>query len=182
MRIHGRSPSNSFTRQFTLPRPDGTALTFTMRPLPLSFHRRLRDRGLIPPQPPTRIARDSQGKPIRDEAGLAVTLADERDPQFLTALEFYHQRIAVLAVAESLSADPNITFETTPPASTATSVQDTAWATYADALYAELEQAGFTSGDLIRLCSAACRLSNLIDDHLQLTQANFSSPPPPDTA
>lgn len=141
-----------------------------IQPLPLGFHRRLRERGLTPPLPPLHVARDSHGRPLRDESGAAVTTANTADARYLSDLELYHQRVAVLAVAEALRADPDVTLETLPPDPQAHAEQ---WPRYADALHAELEAAGFAAGDLILLCRHICRLSNLLVDHLQQGRANF---------
>ncbi|MEW4528391.1 hypothetical protein [Maioricimonas sp. JC845] len=173
MHIDGCQPAPAVTRTVTLPRGDGSALTLTIQPLSLGFHRRLRERGIVPPTPPRRVARDAAGKPLRDESGLAVMLADEQDPQYLAEQEQYHHRVALLAVAESLAADPQVRFDAQPPASDDDAI---AWTGYADALGAELEAAGFTAGDLVRLCTEICRLSNLLDEQLAATQAGFSLP------
>ncbi|MEZ6056543.1 MAG: hypothetical protein R3C01_07550 [Planctomycetaceae bacterium] len=161
-----------YTRVVSLPRPDGSVWTFTLRPLPLGFHRRMREMGVVPPVPPTKIARDSTGKPLRDDAGLAVMQVDAHDAQYLGAIELYHQRIATLAFAEALKADTHASFETPSPA------VGECWNTYADALYIELENAGFTAGDLISLCDEVAKLSNLLGDHLQRSQSSFSSTGP----
>ncbi|MCA9053855.1 MAG: hypothetical protein KDA75_08460 [Planctomycetaceae bacterium] len=158
----------------TLPRPDGEAWIFTVQPLSLGFHRRLREHGVTAPFAPVRLARDSAGRPLRDAAGVVVTTTDAADPQFVEQLEQYHQRVAVLAVAEALQVDPQVSFEARPPAADA---PYGAWCDYADALYAELESAGFSAGDLILFCDAIARLSNLIGDHLQQARSNFSSQP-----
>ncbi|MEX0715322.1 MAG: hypothetical protein WD066_01980 [Planctomycetaceae bacterium] len=173
MKLSGSPMRERFTRTIELPRPDGTSLPLTLRPLPLGYHARLRERGIAPPAPPTRVARDSQGRPIRDERTMAILVADENDPAHLAAVEQYHQRVAVLVVAEALGADPRIEFETAAPR------DDRGWAEYADALYAELADAGFSDGDLVRLCGEVCRMSNLLDDHLREAGRNFSSTPPP---
>jgi hypothetical protein len=173
MKLRGEQLRPATTQVVKLPRPDGTEWCFTVQPLPLGFHRRLRDRGLNPPAAPTRVVRDSSGRPIRDDTGAVVTSTDAADPQFLCELETYHQRVAVLAVAEALRADAAVTFETAAPAANAPALD---WLRYADALHAELESAGFAAGDLILLCNHICRLSNLLSDHLQQGRANFSSP------
>lgn len=165
-------PAAPYSRVVSLPRPDGTVWSFTLRPLPLGFHRRLREQGVISPVPPTRIARDSQGKPLRDDAGLAISQLDANDPEYLASVETYHQRIATLAFAEALQADPHASFETPTPGPGGN------WNAYADSLYAELEMAGFSAGDLISLCDEVARLSNLLGDHLQRSQSSFSSTTP----
>lgn len=177
MHLRGQPRATPFTQTVTLPRPDGSDWSFTLSPLPLGFHRRLRSRGLLPPTPPSRLVRDSSGRPLRDESGQAITTVDTTDRRYLAELELYHQRVAVLAVAEALRADPDVVFDAPPPADDSSD----AWTRYADALHAELEAAGFTAGDLILLCQAVCRLSNLLTDHLRATCGNFSSaaPAPP---
>lgn len=174
MQLRGQNRVTSLTQTVTLPRPGGNDWTFTLQPLPLGFHRRLRSRGVSPPAPPVRLVRDSSGRPLRDEAGQAVTTIDTTDRQYLAELELYHQRVAVLAVAEALRADPQVSFDVPPP----TGDSSDAWTQYADALHTELEAAGFTAGDLILLCQAVCRMSNLLTDHLRTACGNFSSAAP----
>ncbi|MBT4865343.1 MAG: hypothetical protein HON53_09515 [Planctomycetaceae bacterium] len=169
MLINGQPDHNSFTKPVALPRPDGSSLHLLLSPLPLGFHSRLRKNGIVQPHPPTRVARDSSCQPIRDKQGLAVLRTDEHDTGFVDELELYHQRVAVLVLAESLRADTNIKFETSPPESS----DD--WREYADHLYRELQQAGWTAGDLILLCDEISRLSNMLTDHIEETQENFSS-------
>lgn len=173
MKLHGQPvPVQTHTTTVVLQRPNGETLSLKLRPLPLGFHRRLRERGLNSPAPPTRVGRDAQGRPLRDQHGLAISISDPHNPEYVCQLEQYHQRVAVLSIAEALSADPDLQLETPIPATTASSAD---WTAYADAVAAELESAGFTAGDLIRICDAICRLSNLIDDHIVGETANFSS-------
>lgn len=171
MRVHGEELSATFTRSVSLARPDGSSLALTLRPLPLGFHRRLRGCGIVPPQPPVRVAREVSGQPLRDSHGHALTLRDESDPAHLAALELYHQRVAVLAVAESLKADAAVQFDAREPMA----LEAEAWSGYADALFQELEQAGLTAGDLAHLCSYVSRMSRLIDDDLRRARENFLS-------
>jgi hypothetical protein len=152
-----------------------------MQPLRLGFSRTLRERGVAPPEPPLRVARDSSGRPLRDERGQAVMVAAEADSDYLRQLELYHQRVAVLAVAESLEGDAEVSFETPRPEGQGQGQgQEQAhsgWIEYADALYDEMERAGFTAGDLVHLCTQACRLSNLAGDHLRDSARGFSALP-----
>ena len=168
MRIDGRSVSERHVVRFELPRAGGEGLVLSLRPLPLGFHRRLAERGIVRPQAPTRVARDSGGKPIRDAQGLAVLMADEQDADYQRELELYHQRVAVLCVVESLRDDSRIEFESRP-------LGPRDWRGHADALYEELEEAGWSAGDLIQVCRAVCRLSNLTDEHLAEAQRDFFS-------
>lgn len=172
MLLPGLTPHSS--RVIQLPRPAGEPLTLTMQPLSLGFHRRLRGRGLVPPQAPRKVARDSTGKPLRDESGLAVITVDACDTDYLNQLDLYHQRVAVLAIVESLQSDANVKFAAPAPASS----DPQAWFRYADAIFDEMEAAGLTAGDLAHLSNWTCRLSNLIDCDLQRASANFSSEAP----
>ena len=175
MKLNGQALQKPLVHAFVLPRSDGSSLTFQLQPLPLGFHQRLRGRGIQPPVPPSKVARDAAGRPLRDAAGQAVTIADSQHPEYVAELERYHQRVAVLALAESLNADPAIAFDTPSPTAASAAPE---WARFADALFDELEQSGFTAGDLILFCQEICRISNLLDDHLAAAQANFSLPPP----
>jgi len=125
MRVRGQQLAGVGAQRVSLVRGDSTTLPLLVQPLPLGFHRRLGLFGLVPPQPPVRVARDAGGAPLRDVQGHAVTLRDESDPAYLAAVELYHQRVAVLAVAEALKGDPDVEFVSRPPGE---SVSDaTAW-------------------------------------------------------
>ncbi len=168
MHLPGLTPSPA--RVIQLPRLGGEPISLAMQPLSLGFHRRLRGRGVVPPQPPRKVARDSAGKPLRDESGLAVMSSDDRDADYLDQLDLYHQRVAVLAIVESLKADPQVSFATSPPTTNTPEV----WARYADSLFEEMEVAGLTAGDLALLSNWTCKLSNLIDADLKQATSNFS--------
>lgn len=180
MHFAARQTATPTVIPFVLLRPDGTEWLFHLSPLPLGFQRRLRTQGIVRPLAPLVVVRDSSGKPMRDSAGLAVMRSNDQDAVFLAELELYHQRVAVLAIAEALRSDPDVRFEHTPPGSDPMQASD--WAEYADALHEELAAAGFTDGDLIRLCDEICRQSNLVEDHLTQARRNFSSATTSNTA
>lgn len=137
-----------------LPRPGGGA-SVTLRPLPIGFHRRLKERGLVPPSAPRRAARDSAGRVLRDDAGLAVLTEDDATPAHLAAVDRYQERLAALMIAESLGDETAL--ETPAPES---DVGD--WPAYADAVLAELSEAGVTPGELAALCRGVCEASRLV--------------------
>ncbi|QDT33637.1 hypothetical protein Mal48_28910 [Thalassoglobus polymorphus] len=175
MKLLGQDLELKFLQPFSLKRPDGRDWTFQLSPLPLGFQKKLRDKGITPPTPPVKISRDSTGKPIRDHAGQVVTFTDLNSAEFLSDSELYHQRVAVLAVVEALRNDSSVCFETVPPEVDGTN--GLSWGDFADAVFQELEQAGFTPGDLLAFCDEICRISNMLDGHLREAQANFSSLP-----
>jgi len=162
-------------RQVSLSRPDGSVWSFQIQPLRLGFQRRLRLLGIAPPSRPTRVARDSHGKPLKDAQGLAVLMADEVDAEYLQAVELYQQRVAGLMLAEGLSGDPEIQFESPVP------MGNSGWDVYADALHEELDAAGFRPGELAWLCDEICRLSGLMPEQVQETSGVFSRRPRPRT-
>lgn len=172
MKLAGQPLTTDYTRQVAWPRPDGSAVMLRLRPLPLGFPRRLREHGIVPPLKPTRVARDSAGKPLRDAQGMALLVADEGDAAYRSQVELYHQRVAVAMAAESLAGDPQVSFETPWPPG------ENDWSAVADRLHVELEQSGFTAGDLVWLCDEIGKLSNLWPEHLQATRANFFSGAP----
>lgn len=175
MRLHNNPLHLPHQHPYELPLGNNESLFLTLQPLPLGFHNTLHEHNITPPQPPTRIARDSNHKPIRDHNGQALTLRDESDPDYQSQKARYHQRLAVLMLAEALQADPNLHFETPRPATTD-------WTQYADQLYHELQQAGWSDGHLLQACNAIARISQLIDEDLQQAGRNFSKATPPETS
>lgn len=136
-----------------------------VRPLSLGFARRFKERGVVPPTPPKTVSRDSAGRVLRDGNGDVVTVADEGDAAYQAAVERYHERLAVLMVAESAGEDLGL--ETPRPTG------DSGWLEYADAVSDEFGAAGLTTGDLIRLCQAACEASRLGSDDLDRSADAF---------
>lgn len=167
MRINGEACVGQFTRTVELRRPDGTSVPLVIKPLPLGFHGRMRERGVCAPVPPARVARDAAGKPLRDARGMAVLMADERDAEYLAAVERHNQRVAALVIAEGLRSDANVLFE----AQVHPETKD--WNTFSDAITAELADAGWSDGDVLWLCREILALSNLLDDHVRESQGNF---------
>ncbi|MCG6154895.1 hypothetical protein [Rubinisphaera margarita] len=167
MKYCGKVVSGDYSRVVAMGRPDGSSWEVCVRPLRLSFHRVLRERGVMMPQPPTRVSRDSQGRVIRDADGVAVLQRDESDAGYLAAVEKYHQRVATLIVWESLREDSRFEFEVKEPA------EGGDWGAFADALYVELEEAGWTAGDVIWFCEQVAELSQLSAGHVREARADF---------
>lgn len=166
MKYAGEPLRRPMGRTVLLPRGAGEWLTLYLEPLPLGFSQQLREHGVTPPQPPTRIARDSQGRPLRDANGHVTTLSDVQDAHYLAELERHHQRTAVLSIHAALRSDPQVSFDTLLPA-------EGDWNSAADDLFLELQHAGLAAGDLVLLTRAVCDLSNLLDEHLRQSQETF---------
>ena len=130
-------------------------VSVSLRPLPLGFHRRLKERGVVPPVPKRTAARDSAGRVLRDADGRPVLTEDAADAGHLAAVDRYQERLAALMLAESLGG--GVSFETPPPGEAGD------WNAYADRLLEELSEAGVTPGDLATLCRGVCEASRLIE-------------------
>lgn len=167
MRRQGETIQQDYRQTVLLPRPDGSAWSLVLQPLRLGFPQLLKERGLHIPTAPVTLVRDSQGRPIRDADGQAVTHRNEQDGDHVLAVERYHQRLATLMVWEALQADEAIEFDTAPPA------EEGDWLAFADEILNELIQAGFTAGDLIWLCEQVAVLSNLAGEHLRQARGHF---------
>lgn len=168
MKYQGQTLKDDATQTIVLERPCGRSLELTIQPLPLGFHRMLCQRGIVAPTPPKRVARDSNGKPLRNADGTAVLISDDQDTDFRTKLELFHQRVAVLIVWQGLQVDQNIEFEAQPPTE-----EHANWIDFADALYQELENASFYSGDILYLCDEIARISNLTNTNIQQATQRF---------
>ncbi|MBD3673484.1 MAG: hypothetical protein HUJ26_08150 [Planctomycetaceae bacterium] len=171
MKILGQETTSDFTVTRSFLRPDGSEMTLKLAPLPLRFQSRLYQREIVAPVPPQRVARDSKGRPVKDREGLAVLIKDEHDGEYLAAMADYQQQLAVLMVYEGLRHDADVSFESQPP-------ENGSWKSFAEELCREFEAAGWSLGDLTRVCEEICRLSNLLDDHLRESEQVFSSPAP----
>lgn len=169
MQFLDQSASSVPTARVRLPRPDGDGPWLTISALPLGFLRQLRQHQVCLPTAPLRAARDSEGRVLRDPQGQVSVHADERDPGHQAALELYHQRMAVLAVHSGLRGDHQVRFETLPES------YPTDSNAFADRLLEELEEAGWSAGDLRWLCEQICRLSNLLPDAVRGAGARFFS-------
>ncbi|MBL4884413.1 MAG: hypothetical protein JKY95_07750, partial [Planctomycetaceae bacterium] len=92
------------------------------------------------------------------------------DARYLEAVEKYHQRVATLVLWEALKGDDRIEFETVVPESHG------GWDLFADQLHVELEESGWTAGDLIWVCERVSELSNLTGENFRDAQQNFFLP------
>ena len=143
MRIRGEQPLAATTHPFSISRPDGSEWVVQLSALPLGFQRRLRERGIAAPIPPSRVARDSAGQVMKDRQGRAVLISDQHDADYLLEKERYQQRLAATMVWEALLRDPDIEFDACPP-------REGNWSPFADELCNELEAAGWSLGDVSR--------------------------------
>ena len=149
----------------------------SVAPLPLGFHRRWLERGLVPPSPPRQLVRDSRGQAVRDDRGLAVLQEQPADGRFLAAKAAYEERLAAVMIAETVTGIDAI--EAVGDLESIRSVGDdpSGAAAYADAVLAALAGAGLTTGDFAALCRAIGQASGLLAAaHEDAADALFPSP------
>ncbi|MCA8989398.1 MAG: hypothetical protein KDA78_17240 [Planctomycetaceae bacterium] len=167
MRFLGERVGGEVRRVVRMPREDGEDWEMEIRPLRLSFHRVLRERGIVAPSAPTRVSRDAQGHVLRDGDGLVVLQRDESDRGYLSGMELYHQRVAAMIVWESLQGDSRYEFETKKPG------EGENWERFADELLIELEQSGWSVGDVLWFCEQVGELSRMTGEHVREGRARF---------
>ena len=167
MKLHGQTLVARPRKTVLWRRMDGSEHELTLTALPLAFGTWLRERGIIQPDPPVRVARDAQGKPIRDAQGQAVVTEDRHDRDYLLRLEAYQQRLAMLVLWQATRDESQLTWETPTP-----DVHGD-WLSFADDLFEELEQAGVTMGEVTWLCEEATSHSSLVTQAVADRRADF---------
>ncbi len=150
---------------------EGEGVPIALRPLRLGFQRRWAEWGLVAPEAPRRVARDSQGRIVRDERGEAVLVPDEARPEWRAAYERHQLRVAALVVAEGW-ADEDATFDSSPR-------DGESGGEYADRLLDELDASGWSAGEVVWLCEQVLALSRLVGDGVR-EAGERSSPPRPE--
>lgn len=160
-----------FEREVVWRRADGESVSLVIRPLRLGFRERWAGWGIVPPEPPRRAVRDSQGRLVRDERGLAVMTADETGPAYRAACERYQARVAALLIAEGLCGGGVVIAATPPP-------KGEPGEAYADAVLGELEAAGMSAGDVLWVCDEILRYSRLGGEHVVSEEGRFRTGEP----
>jgi hypothetical protein len=166
MRIEGAA-GGVLTSTVVLARPSGD-LKLTLAALPLGYEEEL-DKLLPVPRPPFKgPMRDEQGKMLR-EGNRVVPFYDEQEVGYVAARALASRRRMTLMLKQALSADPSVTWETHRD-------QCGSEADYADRLYAELREFGFSQGDLVRLIKAVVETSTLTEEELSEGREGFFRP------
>jgi hypothetical protein len=167
MKLHGKVLRGRGVKVLLWRRGDGGEHEVTVTALPLGFGVWLRQKGIVQPEVPVRVARDAQGKPMRDASGQAVVREDRSDASYVASVEQYQQRLAMLVLWQGLKDDPQVSWETVEPA------VDGDWVAFADQLFEELEQAGVTMGEVVWLCEEITNFTNQVTLRVEETRADF---------
>ncbi len=152
MKIHGERVGGRARTVVLWKLPAGGEVELSVSALPLGFACQLRRRGVVMPVVPVRVARDKEGRPLKDGAGLAVPMEDRGDCGYMEAVERYHQRVAMLVLYEGLRGNAHWQWECVEPG------EGGDWCRFADALFEELETAGVTLGEVVWLCETITAL------------------------
>lgn len=176
MKLHGEPIRGRVTKTIVWTRGDGSAYEIVVSPLPLGFGVWLREKGLVQPEVPVRVARDAQGKPLRDAQGQAVVREDRADAAHLASVERYQQRLAMLVLWRGLQGESRFVFETPTPG------DEGDWLAFADRLFNELDAAGVTMAEVVWLCEAITSQAGPTSQRVLEQRADFfpaaSSPSP----
>lgn len=167
MKLQGKVLRGKSTKVLLWRRGDGGEHEVIVTALPLGFGVWLRQKGIVQPEIPVRVARDAQGKPMRDASGQAVVREDRSDALYVASVEQYQQRLAMLVMWQGLKEDPQVTWETVEPA------VEGDWVAFADQLFEELERSGVTMGEVVWLCEEITNVTHQATARVEETRATF---------
>ena len=142
------------TKTIVIDREDGRKVTVQIKSIGPRFHPDFMERN-PQPAPPVELAREGR-KPVRDEKGKAVYITRDDDPKYLAALNMYFLLSAVATICEGSDfAASGITLEAS------NDQKHTAPMAYYEAVFTELDDFGFTQGDLRQWGEAINEISGI---------------------
>jgi hypothetical protein len=133
--------------------------------LPPGWEGKMRAIGLFNNPPKPKIAAKEKipgsGLFVKDSAGNVIYEEDRQDPVYRDAITKFSNRIQAIRLAEHLSMDPTVQFDSVKPQST----ELAEWLAYGDALAQELEspEGGFTDGEIEEILNVGDKLGSSID-------------------
>ncbi len=167
MKIKGIRVSAVNHGSLTLVKKSGEDITLQFRSLPLNFTDEVNKEIPSPIPKTTDYLKDRRGRPVRDpDTGKPIMLTDEDSPEFKQSLSKANRRQTTLMLFEALKEDSAVEFENKREDFPSIS----AWA---DAIYEELNTAGFSVGDLAAMISFMMELSNIKEEELEEARADF---------
>ena len=136
----------------------GVDLTLTIRPLPYGFQSRMSQE--IPlPRPPAKQVRDRQGRP--------AYVYDERDPDYVKAMEKAQRLQSLCALRYALSEDTTVQWDT--PFDESRPLSEIAKETEI-----ELEKTDFPMADAVAIVQAVIQASGITTELLEERTSDFS--------
>ena len=165
MKIKGTSRGLN-RRTVVIPRDDNNHIHLQVEALRAGFTDEINKR-LPDPVPPSKgVAVDRDGKILYDEKGRARQFADTSNPEYRAAAAENNRRQFSLYVVEALQIDQNVTFET----KRESCAND---ADFADKIYQELVDWGFSEGDVALLVNEIMKASNFDEEQLREARSAF---------
>lgn len=162
MKVAGEALTTRNTRKVCLTRGE-KKIELTIAALPPGWDKRLRTLGLFDnaPRPPMRPKERAKGIYVKNEQGKVEVEEDFRDPAYRAEMGKFNSRITAVIVAEHLSQDPAVEFETPAPAGN----DPVEWRAYAEALSEEIEstQSGFTEEEINEILRIGRELGSSIN-------------------
>ena len=178
MKVGGKTLPLRVSRTLVLKRGDGE-ISLTIHAVPLGFDEKVLAR--IPLPDPKRRYAMQDGKAIRDSTGRHV-VEEVRDSGFRERERHLITLQGVALIYESLRGDPQITWEALEPQETAGAEE---WRGFYEAIYEELKQGHFSSGDLGYLLGEIREMNSQRGKHLAeareglLSEASLAEEPMP---
>lgn len=157
MKRNGKPLSHIACSRAVIPREEGENLVFKIRAIPLGFSEQLSE-DFPTPRPPV-ISTGSKGS-VRKERDL-------EDPGYLSALNRCQIRKNALIIHYALGADSSIEFSAS---------ESLGRAEFADSVFKELVESGFSGGDIAILLDQIDHISNSTMDQVRKARSLFLSP------
>lgn len=163
MKIGGKQLLVKNRRGVSIIRDDGkdhVELTVTVTPLSIGFWQKLRTLGMLNgPTPPEKVLRDEKGQLVKNaNTGLAQTVPDFDDQKFQYRREVHFRRLKSLEFVEMLREDESVEWEAVRP-ETKTRAD---WEAYADAVWKEIDGAGFTEKEIEGILGVGVKLESTL--------------------
>ena len=160
MKVGGKSSLVRNSKPVTFKLADGTEMAVLLTAVPLGWREKIaRIKTFALPDVPREVLKTANGKVQRGEDGLAVTVENENDPEYLAKLAQIGLRLKAVRVREMLRYDPTVEFESVQPEG-----EDAdKWASFADSLIHEFTEFGLTEGEMTWLEGLGDKLAVRID-------------------
>jgi hypothetical protein len=145
-----------------IPRPEGGDIIIWVQAVGLGFEEKA-EQVFPTPVAPTRFARDSRGRLMKDPETHRVVTEPDETPAYKEAVSTCQRRQMMLLLERAID-DPDWSFEATHPGDLA---DKAAIAEYYDKLFEEFQKAGFTLGDLTIIVQKVMTISNMSKEALE---------------
>lgn len=138
----------------------GDSVTLTLTAVPLGWRDRIQKiKTFEIPEAPREPLKNSSGKIVKGEDGLALVVRNDGDPAYVAKLAKIGLRLKTLKVYELLRNDPQVKFDAKEPEGD----EDAEWSMFCDEIIEELKAFGITEEELNIIEAVGDKLSTRID-------------------